>query len=104
EPEKHIRDAVLYRILKRFFINAADAMNEEQTQNLDPERLKTASTHWLRHSHGSHALDKGVNLTTVQKNLGHKSIGTTSLYLHAEELKRLEDMELFDRINAEQSP
>lgn len=41
------------------------------------------SPHWLRHSHASHALDKGAPIQLVQATLGHKSVATTSLYLHA---------------------
>jgi site-specific recombinase XerD len=41
------------------------------------------SPHWLRHAHGSHALDRGATLTEVQETLGHDNIATTSGYLHA---------------------
>lgn len=42
-----------------------------------------ASAHWLRHSHASHALDRGANLVTVRDTLGHASIATTNKYLHS---------------------
>lgn len=42
-----------------------------------------ASTHWLRHSHASHSLDRGANLVTVRDTLGHSSIATTNKYLHS---------------------
>jgi len=41
------------------------------------------SPHWLRHAHGSHAIDKGASLPEVQATLGHANITTTSAYLHA---------------------
>ena len=41
------------------------------------------SPHWLRHAHGSHAIDKGASLPEVQATLGHANITTTSGYLHA---------------------
>jgi integrase/recombinase XerD len=41
-----------------------------------------ASAHWLRHSHGSHALDRGASVVTVRDTLGHASIATTNKYLH----------------------
>jgi site-specific recombinase XerD len=41
-----------------------------------------ASAHWLRHSHGSHALDRGASVVTVRDTLGHASINTTNKYLH----------------------
>jgi integrase/recombinase XerD len=41
------------------------------------------SPHWLRHAHGSHAIDRGATLPEVQTTLGHSNISTTSGYLHA---------------------
>lgn len=41
------------------------------------------SAHWLRHAHGSHALDHGATLAEVQQTLGHTNVATTSAYLHA---------------------
>jgi integrase/recombinase XerD len=41
------------------------------------------SPHWLRHSHASHALDRGAPPQVVQKNLGHASLATTTGYLHS---------------------
>lgn len=41
------------------------------------------SPHWLRHAHGSHAIDRGATLPEVQTTLGHSNIATTSGYLHA---------------------
>ena len=40
------------------------------------------SPHWLRHAHGSHAIDRGASLPEVQATLGHDNIATTSGYLH----------------------
>lgn len=41
------------------------------------------SPHWLRHAHASHALDRGAPIHLVQATLGHASVATTGLYLHA---------------------
>jgi integrase/recombinase XerD len=41
------------------------------------------SPHWLRHAHASHALDRGAPIHLVQSTLGHSSVSTTSMYLHA---------------------
>ena len=44
---------------------------------------RAVSPHWLRHAHGSHAIDRGASLPEVQATLGHGNISTTSGYLHA---------------------
>ena len=44
---------------------------------------EAVSPHWLRHAHGSHAIDRGASLPEVQTTLGHGNIATTSGYLHA---------------------
>lgn len=47
----------------------------------------------MRHTHASHALARGAELTTVRDNLRHASIATTSIYLHSDEVKRARQMD-----------
>ena len=67
----------------------------------DAKQLRKASTHWFRHTHGTHALNGrpgeggGVPVQVVQNNLGHASIGTTSGYLTTERDSRLAAMKGF---------
>jgi integrase/recombinase XerD len=44
---------------------------------------EAVSPHWLRHAHGSHAIERGASLPEVQATLGHANIATMSGYLHA---------------------
>jgi integrase len=39
---------------------------------------EAVSPHWLRHAHGSHAIDRGASLPEVQSTLDHGNIATTS--------------------------
>ena len=82
----------LARALKKMLSEIA-----EELEPTNAERLRKSSAHWLRHTHGSHALNgrpgkAGVAIQIVQNNLGHASIGTTSGYLTTELGARLEAM------------
>jgi site-specific recombinase XerD len=57
------------------------------------QKLRRATPHWLRHTHASHALEGGAELTTVRDNLRHASVSTTSTYLHGDEVKRARQLE-----------
>ena len=43
---------------------------------------KMISTHVLRHCFATHMLEDGVNIRTVQTQLGHKDVKTTEIYTH----------------------
>jgi integrase len=88
-------DSGLYQAIKAFLARAAHGLDE-----VSADQLRHASTHWLRHSHGSHALQgrdgqTPVPIQVVQNNLGHASVGTTSMYLTTERDERLKAMRGF---------
>ncbi|MHA7685162.1 tyrosine-type recombinase/integrase [Cupriavidus sp. PET2-C1] len=55
--------------------------------------MEAASTHWLRHTHISHALAAGVPIEVMQQNVGHGSLATTSRYVTTEDARRMEAMQ-----------
>jgi len=65
----HLTERAVYGMVKRAATKAG--INE------------AVSPHWLRHAHGSHAIDRGATLPEVQATLGHANVSTASGYLHA---------------------
>lgn len=47
-------------------------------------QIEEASTHWLRHTAGTHMTDAGLDVKAVRDNFGHATISTTSIYVHSE--------------------
>lgn len=90
ESREALSASGLYQKLKRFFEDAASEVTGKDP--LAAEKLKRASTHWLRHTHGSHAVANGVPLAIVRDNLGHSNIATTSIYVHADRDERYKAM------------
>jgi hypothetical protein len=85
--------ATLAADLKRFFRRAAREIGRE-----DPKaatRFERASAHWLRHTHGSHAVAANVPIEVVQNNLGHASLSTTTIYVTSEKRRRYREMAKF---------
>lgn len=90
DGEGGVTPARVWAILKRFFLHAADEIQSSNASLSD--RLRKASPHWMRHTHASHALARGAELTAVRDNLRHASVSTTSVYLHTDRSKRARQM------------
>lgn len=93
EGEERISATRLWAVMKRVFESVARAAEQlERPQEALAAKLRLASTHWMRHTHASHALGKGADLMAVRDNLRHASIDTTSIYLRSEDVKRARQM------------
>lgn len=88
--QNRITSSRLWNVTKRFFVTTADAIEAESPKTAD--KLRRASPHWMRHTHATHALARGAELTTVRDNLRHASVSTTSVYLHTDQAKRARQM------------
>lgn len=90
DAEVGITGTRLWSVARRFFETAADVIQGDHA--FLAEKLRKASPHWMRHTHATHALARGAELTTVRDNLRHASISTTSIYLHGDDAKRAHQM------------
>ena len=82
----------IYRSLKQHFLRCAAAL-EGEGNGVAAERLRAASTHWLRHTHGTLGVRAGIRQSTIRDSLGHASIATTGIYLNDDLLERKREME-----------
>ena len=86
--DKFLTPTAIYLVVKEVFRRAATAL--ESTDPGGANILRSASTHWVRHTSATHQADAGNDIRFIQKNLRHASIETTAIYLHAEEDPRHE--------------
>lgn len=82
-----IAATTLYAQCKAFFANCADVLMI--TDAKAAARLSAASTHWLRHTYGMHAVAAGTPLDVLQENLGHASLSTTTVYTTNEQRRQM---------------
>lgn len=85
-PAKPMARTAVHEIVKAIMRSTAERLRFSN----DPDaaaaaaHIEQASTHWMRHTAGTHQSDL-VDLKTVRDNLGHANIATTNTYLHAED-------------------
>jgi site-specific recombinase XerD len=77
----------MYEAIKRFFKQCA--LELAATDPKGAARLAAGSTHWMRHTYGTHAVAAGMPLDVVQQNMGHASLDTTTGYTTSEERRRM---------------
>ncbi|WP_114471630.1 site-specific integrase [Pseudorhodoferax soli] len=90
DPKQGITANTLYDQLKRFFEECGRVLDSlDDAKGAD--RLRRASTHWLRHTHASHAIARGIRVEIEKEILGHASLATT-VYVSTEEKRRMKAM------------
>lgn len=67
QPSRKLDEAQVWRIVKKYAEKAG---------------IKNASTHWLRHAHATHAMERNAPLRLIQETLGHADLRTPSKYQH----------------------
>jgi len=91
-----IAATTFYDQIKAFFADCASVLRG-QGDAKGAERFAKASTHWMRHSHASHAIAAGMPIEIAQQNLGHASLATTTVYVTTEQRRRMQAVEAFWR-------
>ena len=94
DPRQGIAATTFYDQIKRFFDDCASVLRG-QGDTKGAERFGKASTHWMRHSHASHAIASGMPIEIAQQNLGHASLATTTVYVTTEKRRRMKAVEAF---------
>ncbi len=84
--EAPLTQARIYEVLVTGFERCAANMSVRDPRAA--ERIRVASTHWLRHTYGSHSAARGVPQDVLQANLGHESLATTSIYVRSEKARK----------------
>ena len=96
-----IAPTTLYDQVKAFFAACAKELRGQGDEK-GAARLTKASTHWLRHTHASHAIANGMPIEIAQQNLGHASLATTTVYVKSEEKRRMKAVKKFWQARAGQ--
>ena len=94
DPREGIAASTFYDQVKAFFTDCADVLRG-QGDLKGAGRFTKASTHWMRHSHASHAIAAGMPIEIAQQNLGHASLATTTVYVTTESMRRMRAVERF---------
>ncbi len=94
DPRDGIAATTFYDQIKAFFTGCGDVLRG-QGDGKGAERFAKASTHWMRHSHASHAIAGGMPIEIAQQNLGHASLATTTVYVTTECKRRMKAIEKF---------
>ena len=94
DPRQGIAATIFYDQIKRFFDDCAGVLRG-QGDTKGAERFTKASTHWMRHSHASHATASGMPIKIAQQNLGHASLATTTVDVTTEKRRRMKAVDAF---------
>ncbi len=97
-PDKPLARSAIHEIVKGVMRATAERLRAQGAQfEAAAAHIEQASTHWLRHTAGSH-LSEQADLKVVRDNLGHANLSTTSIYLHTEDDARHDATEHAHRV------
>lgn len=71
-----------YNVLRRHHIDESGLQKAVRTASKNAGIVKHVTCHTLRHSFATHLLEAGMDIRTVQEQLGHTDVKTTQIYTH----------------------
>jgi integrase len=89
-PGQPLSYPALHKAFKSFVLRALRNSSLTAVQRREAD---AASTHWLRHTHATRAVERGVGADVLQANLGHADPRTTAGYFTSQLDRRLAEME-----------
>jgi site-specific recombinase XerD len=73
-----------------------NAINEMFTRKVSKQLGRRVTPHMCRHAFATYLVNRGTPLHHVQAQLGHSSLATTEIYLHATRREMLDSMDVMD--------
>lgn len=91
DPMRSMAPNRVYELMKAAL--KACASEVEQSDPAAAVRIRQASPHWLRDTHGRKFVEAGGDRGILRQNLGHASDATTAIYDRSEVARRRRDVE-----------
>lgn len=91
DPMRPMAPARVYELMKAALRRCADDTQPDDAMAAD--RIRRASPHWMRHTHGRKFVEAGGDRGILRQNLGHASDATTAIYDRSEARRRRREVE-----------
>jgi integrase len=91
DPMRPMAPARVYELIKAALQACAESL--AATAPHAARRIRQASPHWLRHTHGRKFVEAGGDRGALRDNLGHASLVTTGIYDRSDVRRRRRELE-----------
>jgi len=91
DPLRPMAPQRVYELMKAALRTCADSLESADPQSA--RRIRQASPHWMRHTHGRKFVEGGGDRGVLRQNLGHASDATTAIYDRSEAKRRRREVE-----------